>query len=111
MEVLWAARTPLAADQVVAAVDPRAGWKEPTIKSMLNRLVRKGALAFEAQGKRYLYRPAVSRQACVRGESRSFARRVFGGDAGAMIAHFVQDARLTPQEIAQLRRLLTEKER
>jgi len=110
MEALWAV-SPITAEQIVAAIQQRFDWKEPTVKTMLNRLVRKGALKFEKQGKRYLYRPAVTRTACVRGESRSFAQRVFGGEVSAMIAHFVESSRLSPKEIEQLRRLLDEKAR
>jgi len=110
METLWAC-SPMSADQVVAAISSRVDWKEPTIKTMLNRLVRKKALKYQTEGKRYLYRPAVSRQACVRDESQSFARRIFGGEVGAMIAHFVSDARLSQKQIEELRRLLDEKAR
>ena len=69
------------------------------------------ALKFEKDGKRYLYHPAVSRASCVRDESRSFARRIFGGEIGAVLAHFVSDSRLSKKQIEELRRLLDEKER
>ena len=81
------------------------------MKTLLNRLLTKGALAHEAEGKRYRYRPTVSRASCVRAEGRSFLSRVFGGKAGAMLVHFVQDADLSPEDIRQLRRLLDEKGR
>ena len=110
MDVLWT-RSPLAANEIVAALAARCDWEPATIKTMLNRLVKKGALKFKAQGKRYLYAPAVSRDACVRTEGRSFVDRVFGGAAGAMIAHFVEDAKLSRDEIDQLRRLLDRKGR
>jgi BlaI family penicillinase repressor len=110
MQALWTS-APLTAEQVVKAVESKVAWKEATIKTMLNRLVRKGVLRFEMQGKRYLYRPAVSRETCVRGESRLFANRIFGGVMGAMIAHFVERSHLTPEEISQLRQLLDKKTR
>jgi len=66
-------------------------------------------LKYEADGKRYIYRPAVSRQASVKGESRSFVQRVFGGEVGPMLAHFVEDAKLTPQQVQELRKLLDER--
>ena len=109
MEVVWSA-APVSASDVVDALADRSGWNPSTIKTMLNRLVKKGALKVQAEGKRYLYRPAVSRQACVRGEGRSFLARVFGGDVAPMLAHFVEDARLTPEQVEQLRKLLDKKE-
>ena len=110
MQVLWV-DAPLTANQIVQMLAPDSGWNPRTIKTMLNRLVNKGALKFETEGKRYLYRPAVSRDACVRGESRSFLQRVFGGQVGPMLAHFVEDRKLSKAEIDQLKRLLDGKDR
>src|SRR5215471_13875795 len=110
MDVIWS-RAPVTASEIVDALAGRSEWNPRTIKTMLNRLVGKGALKYELDGKRYIYRPAVSREASVRGESRSFLRRVFGGDVGPMLAHFVEDARLSPQQIDQLRKLLDRKEK
>ena len=73
---------------------------------MLNRLVRKGALDFKPEGKRYIYRAKVSRQACVRRATRSFLRRVFDGAAVPAVAHFLEEAHLSPHEIEQLKRIL-----
>jgi BlaI family transcriptional regulator, penicillinase repressor len=110
MQVLWA-DAPLTANQIVQMLSPDSGWNPRTIKTMLNRLVNKRALKFDTEGKRYLYRPAVSRDACVRGESRSFLQRVFGGEIAPMLAHFVEDEKLTRTEIDRLKRLLDRKER
>ena len=110
MDVLWQ-RSPQTANDVVAALARSVEWEPATIKTMLNRLVKKGALKFKTEGKRYLYAPAVTRDACVRTEGRSFLDRVFGGAAGPLIAHFVEDAKLSKDEIAELRRMLDRKGR
>ena len=105
MEVVWSAQPePIAANDVVSRLESTTQWKDKTIKTMLNRLVNKGALGFEADGKRYLYRPKVARDACVRVQSRSFLSRVFGGATGAALLHFVEEHDLSPEEIDQLRR-------
>jgi BlaI family penicillinase repressor len=108
MNVLWA-QSPMMANDVVDRLAGRKGWSPRTVKTLLNRLVGKGALEFEARGNRYLYRPAVSRDQCVRAESRSFLSRVFGGSAGPMLVQFVSQADLTPDEIAELQRVLKQK--
>jgi BlaI family penicillinase repressor len=116
MEVLWAAAAaaatpaaaPLTANDVVDALAD-TGWSPATIKTMLNRLARKRAVKHKADGKRYLYTAAVARDACVRSEGRSFLDRVFGGATGALLAHFVEDARLSREEVEQLRRMLDQK--
>jgi BlaI family penicillinase repressor len=109
MDVLWAASAALTANEVVDALAEYADWSPPTIKTMLNRLVRKRALKFKADGKRYLYSPAVSRERCVRSETRSFVDRLFGGSIAPLLAHFVEDEKLSKDEIEQLRRLLERK--
>ena len=108
MNVLWS-RWPLTANEVVAALAGKNEWNPRTVKTLLNRLVKKKALAFEVEGNRYLYRPMVERAFCVRHEGQSFLNRVFGGAAGPMLAHFVEDAKLTESEIAALKKLLNRK--
>lgn len=109
MDVLWAASGPLTANEIVDSLADHADWSPPTIKTMLNRLVRKRALKFKAEGKRYLYSPAVSRELCVRSETRSFVDRLFGGSIAPLLAHFVEDEKLSKEEIEQLRKLLERK--
>jgi BlaI family penicillinase repressor len=106
MQAVWDASGPLAADAVVGVVAPRRRCSPRTVKTLLNRLVKKGALGFAADGNRYLYFPTVTRDACVRRETRSFLDRVFGGAAGPMLAHFVSEAPLTDDEVRELRELL-----
>ena len=80
MTVIWASN-PIAAGEVVEKLAGRKNWSPRTIKTLLNRLVSKRALAFEVEGKRYLYRPTIDREECVGKASRSFLGRVFAGDA------------------------------
>lgn len=111
MHVVWERRAPVAASDVVEELSRTTDWSPATVKTMLNRLVKKGALTYEAQGKRYLYRPRVRQEECVRSESRSFLHRVFGGAAAPLLNHFVRHADLTPDEIAELKRILSQKEK
>ena len=110
METLWS-DSPRTANEVVDALASQSDWSAATIKTMLNRLVKKGALKFKADGKRYLYTPAVSRDACVRSETRGLVDRLFGGSVAPLLAHFVEDHKLTRAEIEQLRKLLDRKGR
>ncbi len=107
MEAVWTLTPPgaLAAD-IVESLRASTNWSPNTIKTMLNRLVKKGVLRAEADGRRYLYSAAVTREQCVRQEGRSFLDRVFGGEAGAMLAHFARHAKLSPAEIKALKAIL-----
>ena len=109
MDVIWDAASPVTANDVVARLAGRTDWNPRTVKTMLNRLVNKGALAYQADGKRYLYEPAVSRDACVRAQSRSFLSRGFGGAPAAALLHLVEQHDLTAAEIEQLKRVLEQK--
>jgi len=110
MRVLWG-KSPATANEVVAALMPRSGWKPKTIRTLLNRLVKKKALGFEKKGRQYHYYPQVGEQACVRAESHSFLKRVYGGALKPMIAAFLEHEDLSPQDIKDLKRILDEKER
>jgi BlaI family transcriptional regulator, penicillinase repressor len=110
MSLAWD-RSPLAAAEIVEALTRRTGWHTRTIRTLLDRLVKKGALRARPEGKRYLYEPLLSMAACVRQESRSFLQRVFGGEPAPMILYLVKESKLTNEEIKELKRLLTEKEK
>ncbi len=106
MEVLWQ-RSPLSADEVIAALAGR-DWADPTIKTLLNRLLGKGAISAERDGRRYLYAPLLQRQAWLAGQSDEFIDRLFDGRVAPLVAHFSQRGQLSADDIAELRRLVQE---
>jgi len=110
MKVLWT-RAPLSGNEVVDVLRDSTTWSPRTVKSMLSRLVKKKALGFAHHGRTYLYFPRVDEKDCVRSESRSFLKRVYGGAFTPMLAHLLEEESLTADEIAELRRLLDRKER
>jgi BlaI family transcriptional regulator, penicillinase repressor len=109
MNVVWD-RQPLTAQEVVARLEQEADWAAATIKTMLHRLVKKQVLTYEPQGNRYVYRSRVRRTDCVRQASRSFLERVFDGEPGPLLAHFMRNTKLSAEDIAELRRILDEQE-
>ena len=109
MDAVWGHR-PQSAQDIVTAVGAEQEWAPATIKTMLHRLVKKGVLAYEQDGNRYIYRARVRKADCVRQAGRSFLERVFHGEPASLLAHFLKTSRLTPDEIADLRRILDEQE-
>lgn len=109
MEPIWASSSCTAAD-VIKHLRATHDWNHSTIRTLLARLVEKGALAYDVDGSRYIYRAAVSRERCVRQEGRSFLDKAFGGDVAALVTHFVEDAKLDRDQIEQLRQLLAQKQ-
>lgn len=107
MEVLWK-QSPQSAEEVVAALARSHDWQEPTIKTLLNRLLNKGALSAEREGRRYLYAPLLSREDWLTRESQSLLQRLFGGRVAPLVAHFSEQRKLSRKDIAELRRLIEE---
>ena len=108
MDVLWK-RSPISANDIVEALKGKKKWNHRTIRTLLSRLVKKNILTFTEQGKSYLYRPRLSRDACVQSESSSFLNRVFNGNATSMLLHLVESTHLKESDIEELRLLLNKK--
>jgi len=109
MKVLWA-RSPLSAGQVFDSLEEDSDWKPKTVKTLIDRLVQKGALQFVKQGRVHYFSPAVDEQACLEAESASFLERFFEGSLNPMIAHFVERGKLKPEEIRELKKILAQEE-
>ncbi len=107
MDVLWQ-RHPLGADDVVSALASRQDWQEATIKTLLNRLLNKGAISAQKDGRRFLYSPELKREDWVQAESRGLLDRLFDGRVAPLVAHFSQHRKLSRKDIAELRKLIEE---
>ena len=107
MEVLWEEH-PLTAAEVAERAGPARGWSVHTVKTLLSRLLAKGAIAHEAEGRRFLYTPAIERESYVGRESEKLVDRLFGGRVTPLIAQLAERRQLSPQDIAELEALLKE---
>ena len=105
MQVLWQ-RQPMSAEEIHGAVAARSGWAEPTVKTLLNRLLNKGAIAAEKEGRRYFYSPRITREQWVEQQSAGLLERVFGGRVAPLVAHFSERGKLSAEDIAELKRLV-----
>lgn len=108
MKPFWD-KGPMAARDVYAALESHQDWAIKTVKTLLARLVAKGALEYEQIGNSYLYRPAYTREQMTRYEVRGFLDRVFGGAFGAMFANFIEEEDLAEQDIHKLAEILEKK--
>lgn len=107
MMVLWS-DSPLTAQDVMARVPAERAWSANTVKTLLARLVAKNAVAHDADGRRFLYRPLVARADYVAGESRRLIDRLFGGRLTPLVAHLAARDALGADEIAEIEALLQE---
>jgi len=108
MKVIWTEGS-TTADVVIEQLqkqDPT--WHPKTAKTLLNRLLKKGALGYDKTGRAYIYRARVNEKECQDAVSKSFLERVFGGSLRPMLAHFVERKKISPKEAAELRRILNQ---
>ena len=105
MDVLWK-QSPQSSEEIVSRLVDPTGWHEKTIRTLLNRLLGKGAVGAEKTGRRYLYSAQLRREDWRKQESRSLLDRAFGGKIAPLLAHFSQHENLSPGDIAELRKLI-----
>src|SRR5437016_853050 len=108
MKVLWD-EGPMAARDVFARLPKSRGWASKTVKTLLSRLVAKGAVAYDQIGNSYLYRAAVDRQSATRQEVRGVFQRLISEACAPVLAQFIDEAELSDAEIRELKRRLNEK--
>ena len=108
MEALWE-NSPQTASAVASAVHKSTGWAQNTVRTLITRLVEKGALEIvDPQVQPRSFKPAVERELCVQAESASFIDRIFRGASKPLLVHFAQNAQLTAEEARELKKLLDE---
>lgn len=105
MKALWA-KSPMTAEEIAVALADDQDWAEGTVKALLNRLLKKNAIAAEKDGRRFLYRPLVAQGDYVHAESKGLLDRLFDGRLAPLVSHFSQRERLSDEDVAELRRIL-----
>lgn len=107
MRVLWG-ESPLAATDVASRAPASRGWSITTVKTMLSRLVDKGALRTKRDGRRYLYSPAIERGETASAQAGRLVDRLFGGRVSPLVAHLAERRDLAPDDLDELERIVRE---
>ena len=106
MRVVWEISPVTAAEIIERLLQVDPTWHPVTAKTLLNRLVKKGALGYDLDGRAYVYRPLVKERDCVNAVSSSFLERVFDGSLSTMVAYFAEHRKLSPKQIKELKKVL-----
>ncbi len=93
-------------EQILSGPGAANGWREATVRTLIHRLIRKGALKSERRGAMAVYAPLISRQTWVTSESQGLLDRLFGGQLAPLVAHFAKERAMAPEDLARLRRLV-----
>jgi len=108
MKVIWN-DNPITAMEIMKDLTNTTDWKPNTIKTFINRLLKKGAVGYEKSGKEYNYYPLIEEADFVETESRLFLNRVFGGAMKPMLVTMVENEDLTLEDIEDLKDRILEK--
>ena len=107
MKTVWG-KNPISANEIVEELSDKTDWQPKTVKTLINRLLKKDALGFTLEKKTYLYYPAVSKDDCIKEESESFLNKIFDGALMPMLTHFAKSRNLSVEDIEKLKSILNE---
>ncbi|MBL0085273.1 MAG: BlaI/MecI/CopY family transcriptional regulator [Ideonella sp.] len=107
MDVLWH-RSPMSTEDIAQALQGRQAWKRATIKTLINRLLNKGAISATPDGRRYLYRPVLQHQDWMAEQRNGLLDRWFDGRLTPLVTHFAAHRKLRRADIEALKRLIKE---
>ncbi|GJL95462.1 MAG: transcriptional regulator [Hyphococcus sp.] len=110
MDVLWS-ESPLAASEIAERLAKNVSWSQRTVKTLLSRLVEKGAINHEPDGRRFLYRPILQRETYAQNMTSRLADKLFGGRAAPLVAHLAEGRGLTESDIKELEALIKDLKR
>lgn len=105
LQLLWT-ESPLTAQELIE----RTGGHPSTVKTMINRLLKKKALRFEEQNRKYHYYPAVDKKHFYREKTQSFLNRFFEGGVTPLVSFFNSQNKISEQEIEELKELIRKME-
>lgn len=105
LQALWD-QAPMGATDLAEKVGPANGWGLATVKTLLSRLLAKGAIEAEADGRRFSYRPAIARDAVAGKQAGRLVEKLFGGRVSPLVAQLAEQRDLDPEDIAELEALV-----
>lgn len=105
LQLLWD-ESPLDAVELSRRLPEHRSWSLATVKSLLSRLLAKGAVAADAQGRRYLYRPSIERGSVASFQATRLVDRLFGGRVSPLVAQLADERDIDPADLAELEALV-----
>jgi len=105
LQLLWD-ESPLGATEIAERVPASREWSLATVKTLLSRLVAKGAVSATSEGRRFRYRPAVERETIAGGQADSLVDRLFGGRVSPLVAQLAEQREIDPEDLAELEALV-----
>lgn len=108
MKILWQ-KGPLTSAQIFAELKDCGTGNRNTQKTLLLRLVSKGAVAYRKLDKKsFMYTPLIRKEEYISDSRNKFIEKVFEGSTQKMILNFVQEKAITKADLQELIRLIEE---
>ncbi|KPI55856.1 beta-lactamase repressor [Clostridioides difficile] len=108
MKIVWK-YAPISTNEVIEKLVETSTWSPKTIQTMLLRLVKKGALTYEKNSRVFVYTPLVKEEEYVATESRSFLNRFYNGTLNSMVLNFLENDKLSEDDIEELKEILNKR--
>ncbi|MNO20804.1 Penicillinase repressor [compost metagenome] len=108
MKILWT-HSPRTANEIIEALEQHTDWKPKTIRTLITRLVQKQAVSYSQENRVYSYFPLVTEDECVKSETDSFLKRIYGGAFKPLLVNFLKEEQLSAEEIKELKNILDSK--
>lgn len=106
MKVVWKF-APINTNEITERLLKTTTWSAKTIQTLIKRLVTKGALTYEKQGRIFVYTPLVKENKYINQQSNSFLNRFYDGDISAMLSTYLENNQLSETELQHLRSILS----
>jgi len=110
LSALWE-EYPASANDLITTLNAVKPWHDKTVKTLLNRLVKKEAVGFQKEQRKYLYFPLIEKEAYTQYESKSLIERLFSGRVSPLIAGFAKNQELKKEDISQLKEIISQWEK
>jgi BlaI family penicillinase repressor len=100
---------PCAAPSIQEALEKKKGWSYSTVKTLMDRMVKKGLLKTKRIRNLILYRSAITRPQAQRGEIMRTVKRAFDGALTPMMQFLIENNKLSKKELDELEKLISSK--
>lgn len=109
MTMLWE-KEPMTIMQLTAALKSETGWTKNTVITLLKRMEKKNAVAYEQGETAKKYYSLLKREDVGVSETRSFLKRVYRGSLGMMINSLIEQDAVSKEDIDELYGILKKAE-
>jgi BlaI family penicillinase repressor len=107
MQFLWS-KGRATAREITDALNKSEPIAHSTVQTLLRALKDKGSIAHEVDGRTFVFVPLVKEDKYKRNAAGDLLHRVFGGDVRSLVAHLLQNEKVSRKELEEIRRMIEE---